>query len=121
VLAGTVSFCRITVSVTPARADEIRVLLVDQKYRTPDLALGITFASQNDVGHEVAKMPARLKPIIVRTHRQLRQKSKLLDDWQKLIDERTAEEFERYTARLKRNSQATPVATAHEQQSNYAD
>ena len=67
------------------------------------------------------RMAAHLNPIIVQTHRQLRQKSKLLDDWQKLIDERTAEEFERYTARLKRNSQATPVATAHEQQSNYAD
>jgi len=83
--------------------------------------LGITFAPQNDVEREVAKMPARLKPIIVRTHRQLRQKSKLLDDWQKLIDERTAEEFERYTARLKRNPQATSVATAHERQSSYAD
>jgi hypothetical protein len=50
----------------------------------------------------VSKMPARLKPILVRTHRQLQQQSKRLDDWQKFIDEQTAKEFERYAARLKR-------------------
>jgi hypothetical protein len=43
-------------------------------------------------------MPAHLKPIIVRTYRQ-QQQSKQLDYWQKLIDDQTAEEFERYTAR----------------------
>jgi len=42
-------------------------------------------------------MPAHLKPIIVRTYRQW-QPSKQLD-WQKLTDDHTAEEFERYTAR----------------------
>ena len=52
-------------------------------------------------------MAAHLKRSIVRTHRHSRQQSKRLDDWQKLADERTAEEFQRYTARLKRNPQAT--------------
>jgi hypothetical protein len=45
----------------------------------------------------VSKMPAHLKPTIVRTHRQ-QQQSKQLEYWQKLIDDHTAEEFERYTA-----------------------
>jgi hypothetical protein len=48
-------------------------------------------------------MPARLKPMIVRTRRAIRQSKKLLDDWQKIADEQTAKEFERYSARLKRN------------------
>ena len=52
-------------------------------------------------------MAAHLKRSIVRTHRHSRQQHKRLDDWQKLADERTAEEFERYAARLKRNPQAT--------------
>jgi hypothetical protein len=42
-------------------------------------------------------MPAHLKPTIVRTYRQ-QQQSKQLEYWQKLIDDHTAEEFERYTA-----------------------
>jgi hypothetical protein len=45
----------------------------------------------------VSKMPAHLKPTIVRTHRQ-QQQSKQLEYWQKLIDDHTAEELERYTA-----------------------
>jgi hypothetical protein len=48
-------------------------------------------------------MPARLKPIILRTRRQMQQQDKRLGDLQKLIDEQTAKEFERYLARLKRN------------------
>jgi len=48
-------------------------------------------------------MPARLKPIILRTRRQIQQQDKRLGDLQKLIDEQTAKEFERYLARLKRN------------------
>jgi hypothetical protein len=47
------------------------------------------------------QMTARLKPLIVRTYRQ-QQETRQLDYWQKLIDEQTAKEFERYTARLKR-------------------
>src|SRR5690242_11744543 len=45
----------------------------------------------------VSKMPAHLKPTMVRTHRQ-QQQSKHLEYWQKLIDDHTAEEFERYAA-----------------------
>jgi hypothetical protein len=48
-------------------------------------------------------MPARLKLMIVRPHRRFQQQRKRLDDLQKLIDEQTAKEFERYTARLRRN------------------
>jgi len=48
------------------------------------------------------EMSARLKPIIVRTHRQLQQQHKRLDR-QTRIDEQTAKEFERYLARVKRN------------------
>jgi len=51
-------------------------------------------------------MPARLKPIILRTRRQMQQQDKRLGDLQKLIDEQTAKEFERYLARLKRNPRA---------------
>ena len=47
-------------------------------------------------------MPARLKPMIVRARRAIRQS--VLDDWQKIADEQTAKEFERYSARLKMNS-----------------
>jgi hypothetical protein len=43
-------------------------------------------------------MPAHLKPIIVQPT-DSQQQSKQLDYWQKLIDDHTAEEFERYTAR----------------------
>jgi len=44
-----------------------------------------------------SKMPAHLKPTIVRTYRQ-QQQSKQLEYWQKLIDDHTAEQFERDTA-----------------------
>jgi hypothetical protein len=42
-------------------------------------------------------MAAHLKPTIVRPYRQ-QQQSKQLEYWQKLIDDHTAEEFERETA-----------------------
>jgi hypothetical protein len=51
----------------------------------------------------IVAMPARLKPMIVRAHRVMRQSKKSLDDWQRVADEQTAKEFELYTARRKRN------------------
>ena len=53
-------------------------------------------------------MPARLKPSIFRTRRPIQQSKKSLADWQKIADEQTAKEFERYTARLKRNPRSRP-------------
>ena len=48
-------------------------------------------------------MPACLKSTILQTHRRVQQESERLDDLQKVIDEQTTKEFERYAARLKPN------------------
>jgi hypothetical protein len=51
-------------------------------------------------------MRSRLKPILVRGYRELQEQRKQLDELQKLIDDQTAKEFERYTARFKRKVRA---------------
>ena len=104
------------VSLEPAPSNLQRLLFLAQTKATAGLMVIVASAL-----FMRPRMAAHLNPIIVQTHPQLRQKNKLLDDWQKLIDERTAEEFERYTARLKRNPQATSVATARERLSSCAD
>jgi hypothetical protein len=46
-------------------------------------------------------MPARLRPFNVRSHRPTQKRKKSRDDWQKLADEQTANQFEQYL-RVKR-------------------
>jgi hypothetical protein len=52
-------------------------------------------------------MPARLRPFNVRSHRPIQKGKKRRDDWQKLADERTANQFEQYL-RMKRRSRSIP-------------
>jgi hypothetical protein len=46
-------------------------------------------------------MPDRLRPFKVSSHRPIAREKKPRDEWQKIVDEQTAKQFEQYV-RLKR-------------------
>jgi hypothetical protein len=52
-------------------------------------------------------MPGRLRPFKVSSHRSIAQEKKPRDEWQKIVDEQTAKQFEQYV-RLKRAPRSRP-------------
>jgi len=52
-------------------------------------------------------MPGRLRPFKTSSHRPVAREKKSRDEWQKIVDEQTAQQFEQYV-RLKRALRSRP-------------